>query len=372
MKFKICTFLTLLALNSSLYAQKYQIIVGSYTTAAKPEGIFVYDFNSQTGEMTYKNKAVVSNPTFLTVAPDQKHIYSVNEDKKPFISAFNYNSSSGELTLINKVDPKGAGPAYVSVDARSQYVFSANYNDGTLSALPIQKDGSLGSNVQLIRHEGHGPLKAQAGPHVHSVVVSPDNKYLFAVDLGTDKINTYRFNPKNTSPLSPGKPPFTSVPPGSAPRHFTFHPNKKWAYVIQELTGVMTAYRYKRGTLTRIDTVSLLSKDFNGAPNAADIHVSPDGKFLYGSNRGDHSDDLTICSIDQKRGKLTLAGKQSSLGKSPRNFAIDPSGNFLILANQNSNNLFIFKRDQNTGLLSPTGYKVDIIKPTVVQFLRVD
>ena len=372
MKFKICTFLTLLALTSSLYAQKYQIIVGSYTTAAKPEGIFVYDFNSQTGEMTYKNKAVVSNPTFLTIAPDQKHIYSVNEDKMPFISAFNYNSSSGELTLINKVDPRGAGPAYVSVDARSQYVFSANYNDGTLSALPIQKDGSLGSNVQLIRHEGHGPLKAQAGPHVHSVVVSPDNKYLFAVDLGTDKINTYRFNPKNTSPLSPGKPPFTSVPPGSAPRHFTFHPNKKWAYVIQELTGVMTAYRYKRGTLTRIDTVSLLSKDFKGAPNAADIHVSPDGKFLYGSNRGNNSDDLTICSIDQKTGKLTLAGKQSSLGKSPRNFAIDPSGNFLILANQNSNNLFIFKRDQDTGLLSPTGYKVDIIKPTVVQFLRVD
>lgn len=371
MKFKISVLLVWLA-SSSLYAQKYQVIVGSYTTAAKPDGIFVYDFNSLTGEMTYKNKAIVSNPTFLAVAPDQQHIYSVNEDKLPFISAFNYNSSTGKLTLINKVDPKGEGPAYVSVDAKSQYVFSANYNNGTLSAILIQKDGSLGSNVQLIKHEGHGPHKAQSGSHVHAVVISPDNKYLFAVDLGTDKINTYRFNPKNSSPLTPGSPPFTSLPAGSAPRHFTFHPNKKWAYVIEELSGVMTAYKYKKGTLTKIDTVSLLSEDFKGAPNAADIQVSPDGKFLYGSNRGDNSNNLTICSIDQKTGKLTLVGRQSSLGKSPRNFAIDPSGNFLVLANQNSNDIFIFKRDQSTGLLSPTGFKVDIVKPTVVQFLKVN
>ncbi len=371
MKFKWALVVLMLGLATTIYAQKYQIIVGSYTTAAKPEGIFVYDFNSQTGEMTYKNKAVVSNPTFVTVAPDQKHIYSVNEDNAPFISAFNYNPSTGELSLINKVDPQGLGPAYVSVDAKSQYVFSANYNNGTLSALPIQKDGSLGSNVQLLKHEGKGPLRQQAGPHVHSVVVSPDNKYLFAVDLGTDKINTYRFNPKNSQPLVPAAIPFTSLPPGSAPRHFVFHPNKKWAYVVNELSGDMTAFKYSKGTLIQIDKISMLGPEFTGNPNAADIHVSPDGRFLYGTNRGNNSNDLTIASIDKRTGKLTLVGHQSSLGKSPRNFAIDPSGKFLIVANQDSNDIFVFKRDQSTGLLTPSGFKVDIVKPTVVQFLRV-
>lgn len=371
MKIKWILIVMPLYFSSSLQAQTYQLIVGSYTTAAKPEGIFTYDFNSQTGELTYKNKTIVSNPTFLAVAPDQKHIYSVNEDKEPFISAFNYNPVTGELTLINKVDPKGLGPAYVSVDAKSQYVFSANYNDGTLSALPIQKDGSLGSNVQLIKHEGKGPLKQQTGPHVHSVIVSPDNKYLFAVDLGTDKINTYRFNPKNTQPLSPAVIPFTTLPAGSAPRHFTFHPNKKWAYVVNELSGDMTAFKYKKGVLTQIDKISMLGADFKGNPNAADIHVSPDGRFLYGTNRGNNSNDLTIASIDEKTGKLTLIGHHSSLGKSPRNFAIDPSGNFLILANQDSNDIFVFNRDKSTGMLTPTGFKVDVVKPTVVQFLKV-
>jgi 6-phosphogluconolactonase len=373
MRFKISIVLILLAASSSLYAQKYQIIVGSYTSATKPEGIFSYDFNSQTGEMTYKNKAVVSNPTFLTVAPDQKHIYSVNEDKMPFISAFNYNSATGALTLINKVDPTGAGPAYVSVDANSKFAFSANYNNGTLSALPIQKDGSLGSEVQLIAHEGHGPYKAQSGPHVHSVIPAPDNKYLFAVDLGTDKIYSYSIDSKKaSSPLAEAKVPFFALPAGSAPRHFVFHPNKKWAYVINELSGNMTAFKYKKGVLTFLDSISLKGKDFKGMPNAADIQVSPDGKFLYGSNRGNNSNDITICSIDQKTGKLTLVGKQSSLGKSPRNFKIDPSGNFLVVANQDSGDIFIFKRDQTTGLLTPTGFKVEIVRPTVVQFLRVD
>lgn len=361
----------MLCLCATSRAQEYQLIVGSYTSTTKPEGIFVYDFNSETGKLTYKNKTIVSNPTYVTVAPDQKHIYSVNEDPNPFISAFNYDPNTGVLSLINKVDPKGFGPAYVSVDAKSQFVFSANYNNGTLSALPIEKDGSLGSNVQLIKHEGRGPLRQQAGPHVHSVVLAPDNKYLFAVDLGTDKINTYRFNPKKPQPLSPADIPFTSLPPGSAPRHFTFHPNKKWAYVVNELSGDMTAFKYRKGVLTQIDKISMLGPDFKGNPNAADIHVSPDGRFLYGTNRGNNSNEITIASINEKTGKLSLVGRQSTLGKSPRNFAIDPSGNFLILANQDSNDIFVFRRDQKTGLLAPTGFKVDIVKPTVVQFLKI-
>jgi 6-phosphogluconolactonase len=377
MKFKpLIILISFLHLTYALYAQtgKYQLIVSGYTSATKPEGISVYDFNTQTGELTYKNKVVVSNPTFMTVGPDQRHIYSVNEDRvDPGLSAFNYDPATGQLTLINKQKVGGTGPAYVSVDATSKFIFSANYNDGTLSAFPLQKDGSIGSAEQLIKHEGHGPLKAQAGPHVHSVIVSPDNNYLFAVDLGTDQISSYRFDAKKTSaPLSPMDPPFIQLSAGGGPRHFAFHPNKKFAYVVQEMSGSVTAFKYDKGVLTKIDTASLVDKDFKGTNNAADIHVSADGNFLYASNRGVPTNDISIFSIDQKTGKLTLAGRQSSLGKSPRNFAIDPTGNFLLVANQDSNDIFIFKRDQKTGLLTATGQKIEIVRPTCLQFLKVN
>jgi 6-phosphogluconolactonase len=166
-------------------------------------------------------------------------------------------------------------------------------------------------------------------------------------------------------------PPFMALTPGAAPGHFAFHPNKKFAYVIEELSGSISAFKYDKGVLTKIDTVSLVDKGFSGTNNAADIHVSPDGKFLYGSNRGT-ANDLSIFSIDQKTGKLTLVGRQSSLGKSPRNFAIDPTGNFLLVANQDSNNVIIFRRDQKSGLLTDTGQKIEIVRPTCLQFLKVN
>ena len=375
MKFRnIITLFSFLALMPELYAQtgKYQLIVSGYTSATKPEGISVYDFNIKTGELTYKNKVVVSNPTFMTVAPDQRHIYSVNEDRvDPGLSAFNYDPASGQLTLINKQLVGGTGPAYVSVDATSKFAFSANYNDGTLTALPILNDGSLGKDIQVLKHQGHGPTKAQAGPHVHSVIISPDNNYLFAVDLGTDQISSYHFDPKKVAPLTPMDPPFIQLSPGSGPRHFAFHPNKKFAYVVQEMTGSVTAFNYSKGVLTKIDTVSLTDNGFKGTNNAADIHVSADGNFLYASNRGT-ANDLSIFSVDQKTGKLTFVGRQSSLGKSPRNFAIDPTGNFLLIANSDSNEVSVFKRDQKTGLITPTGQKIDIVRPTCLQFLKLD
>jgi 6-phosphogluconolactonase len=370
----IALFIALIAFAQISPAQtgKYQLIVSGYTSDTKPEGISVYDFNAQTGELTYKNKVVVSNPTFMTIGPDKKHIYSVNEDRvDPGVSVFNYEASTGQLTLINRQKVGGTGPAYVSVDANSKFVFTANYNDGSLTALPIQKDGSIGSDIQVIKHEGKGPLRQQAGPHVHSVIVSPDNNYLFAVDLGTDKINAYRFDPKKAAPLSPMEPAFIKLSPGAAPRHFAFHPNKKFAYVIEELSGAITAFKYDKGVLTKIDTVSLADKGFTGTHNAADIHVSADGKFLYGSNRGT-ANDISIYSIDQNTGKMTFVGRQSSMGKSPRNFAIDPTGNFLLIANQDSNDVSVFKRDPKTGLITPTGKKIDIVRPTCLAFLKID
>lgn len=365
--------LSLVALTSGSFAQgaKYQLIIGSYNTPAKPEGIYVYDFNTQTGELTHKTTTNVASPSYLAVSPDRKYIYAVSEDASQSVNAFGYNSASGQLTFLNKQSTGGGSPTYVSIDATGKYVFVANYAGGNFAAVPVLKDGSLGTDIQYTKHEGSSVHRRQTKPYAHSTVVSPDNKYLFVSDLGTDKINIYNFDPKKSPSLSPAEPPFVSVAPGSGPRHFTFHPNKKFAYLIQEINGTITAFDYKAGRLSALQTVSIVTEGFTGRVGAADIHVSPDGKFLYGSNRGD-ANDLSIYAIDQKDGKLTFVGRQSTLGKTPRNFVIDPTGNFLLAANQDTNDIFVFKRDQKTGLLTATGQKLSISKPSCLQFVRVN
>jgi 6-phosphogluconolactonase len=369
----VVMLLALLASTSGLFAQsaKYQLIIGSYNTPAKPEGIYVYDFNTKTGELTHKTTTNVASPSYLAVSPDRKHIYAVSEDQSHTVNAFGYNATSGQLTFLNKQDTGGGSPAYVSVDATGKYVFVANYAGGNLAAVPVLKDGSLGTDIQYIKHEGSSIDKRQTKPFAHSTVISPDNKYLFVSDLGIDKINIYKFDPLKSPPLSPAEPAFASLTPGSGPRHFTFHPNKKFAYLIQEINGTITAFNYNDGKLTSLQTVSIVPEGFTGRIGAADIHVSPDGKFLYGSNRGD-ANDLSIFAIDQATGKLTFVGRQSTLGKTPRNFAIDPTGNFLLAANQDTNDIFIFKRDQKTGLLTATGQKITISKPSCLQFVKVN
>ncbi|HCN82897.1 MAG TPA: 3-carboxymuconate cyclase [Sphingobacteriaceae bacterium] len=374
MRFKnAIMLLTLAALTSGSYAQgvKYQLLIGSYNTPAKPEGIYVYDFNTQTGELNHKTTTNAASPSYLAVSPDRKHVYAVSEDQSQSVNAFGYNSASGKLTFLNKQDTGGGSPTYVSIDATGKYVFVANYAGGNFAAVPVLKDGSLGTDIQYIKHEGSSVNRRQTKPFAHSTVISPDNKYLFVSDLGIDKINIYKFDPKKSPSLSPSEPAFVSLAPGSGPRHFTFHPNKKFAYLIQEINGTITAFDYKDGNLKILQTVSIVPEGFTGRVGAADIHVSPDGKFLYGSNRGD-ANDLSIYAINQTDGKLTFVGRQSTLGKTPRNFAIDPTGNFLLAANQDSNDIFVFKRNQKTGLLTPTGQKITISKPSCLQFVRVD
>ena len=374
MRFKnIIMLLNFVALTSGLFAQsaKYQLIIGSYNTPAKPEGIYVYDFNTQTGELTHKTTTNAASPSYLAVSPDRKYIYAVSEDASQSVNAYGYNSASGQLTFLNKQNTGGGSPTYVSIDATGKYIFVANYAGGNFAAVPVLKDGSLGTDIQYTKHEGSSVHRRQTKPYAHSTVISPDNKYLFVSDLGTDKINIYNFDSKKSPSLSPADPAFISLTPGSGPRHFTFHPNKKFAYLIQEINGTITALDYKAGKLTALQTVSIVPEGFTGRVGAADIHVSPDGKFLYGSNRGD-ANDLSIYAIDQKDGKLTFVGRQSTLGKTPRNFAIDPTGNFLLAANQDTNDIFVFKRDQKTGLLTATGQKITISRPSCLQFVRVN
>jgi 6-phosphogluconolactonase len=351
---------------------KYKLLIGTYSSISN-DGIFCYDFNSQTGEFNLKSKiSGVENPSYLAISHDGNHVYAANEVKNGTISSFLFNPSSGELSFVNKVSTGGSSPCYVSVDDKSKFVFAGNYSSGNLAAVSLNDDGSLGTEPQFIKHEGSSIDKGrQQGPHVHCTVLSPDNKYLLTADLGIDKINIYKIDPSMIStPLTPAKQEFVAVKPGSGPRHITFHPNSKFAYLIQEMAGMITVFDYKDGKLTEKQTITMLAPDFKGKVGAADIHVSPDGKFLYGSNRGE-ANEIVIYSID-KKGLLTLVGHQPTLGKSPRNFVIDPSGKYLLVANQDNNEIVFFTIDQKTGLLTPSGAKIQVNKPVCLKFVATE
>ncbi len=347
------------------------LIIGTYTEPGKSEGIYVYEFNSATGDLTFKAKATgVTNPSYVAVSPDKKFVYAVNEtggENPGGVSAFSFDEQSGALTFLNKVSAMGDAPCYIDVDEAGKHVVVGNYTGGNLAAFSRQEDGSLSEALQVIAHEGESVDKSrQEKPHVHSTVISPDSKFVMVADLGTDKLYAYHLNDgkKKDALIVHGKP--LMVKPGSGPRHITFHPNGNFAYVVHELTAEVSAYKYSNGKLEAIQYISMNEPDFKGNNGAADIHLSADGQFLYASNRGD-ANEIVIYAVGRD-GKLTLAGRQSTLGKTPRSFAIDPSGNFLLAANQGSDNIVVFKRDPQTGLLSDTGKQITVGKPVCLKF----
>lgn len=362
-----------LAIAQTSNEKNFYLLVGTYTNEAKTNGIHVYTFHSETGAFQEKSKITdITNPSFLTISKDKKNVYSVSEaGEGKGINAFSFDAGSGKLTFLNSGSAGGNGPCYISVDDETRTVFAGNYGGGSLSATRLKSDGSLSGDVQVIQHEGGSVNKSrQDKPHVHAVVLSPDNRYLLVPDLGTDKVNIYRYDESQPKPLSPASQAFASVNPGGGPRHLTFHPNGKFAYLILEMEGAVTAFDYKDGQLKEIQRLTMLSPDFKGKVGAADIHVSPDGKFLYASNRGE-ANEIVIYSID-KKGKLTYVSRQGQGVDTPRNFAIDPTGNFLLVANQNGNDIAIFKRDQKTGMLSPTGRTIQVDKPVCLKFVPID
>lgn len=354
----------------SLTENSYNLLIGTYTKEGKSDGIYVYEFNSKTGKSSYRAEAAgIKNPSFLTVSEDRRYVYSVNEigEGNGSVSAFSFDVGSGKLDYINSIGSGGNGPCYISVDKANKFAFVGNYSGGSLAAVPIRPDGSLGSSIQSIRHEGKSIAPEQQGSHVHASVLSEDNKFLFVPDLGTDKIHIYNVDVTKPNPLSPSDPAYVQVKQGSGPRHFTFHPNHKFAYSIQELMGMVTFFEYDNGKLKTVQSVNLLSKDSNGPADAADIHISPDGKFLYGSLRGSIN-ELVIYAINEK-GMLNYVGRQSALGKGPRNFAIDPTGNFLLVGNGGSDEINVFKRNKATGLLTPTRETIKVGSPVCLKFV---
>lgn len=353
----------------------FDLLIGTYTGGGSTsEGIYVYTFDSETGRLSYKNKTTdIDNPSFLTISPDHQSVYAISEsgsDPEGKVYAYGYDAKTGKLTFKNKASAGGKGPCYVSVDQSGHYVFTANYGSGSLAAVPVMPDGSLSSAVQEIYNKGN-QVDGKEGPsRMHAAVIAPDNEYLIAPNLGIDKIGIYRFDAEVAShPLTAADPEFISLPLKTGPRHFTFHPNGKYGYLIGELDGTITAFDYDAGTLTQTQSISMIPEGFEGIFGAADVHISPDGKFLYGSNRIGLN-ELVIFSIDQKSGGLTYVGREPSKGKIPRNFAIDPTGNFLLVANQDTDNIHVFKRDKETGLLTPTDQSLAVGRPVCLAFVN--
>ena len=355
-------------------AKENYLIVGTYT-GGKSEGVYVYKFNSSDGSFKEVSHVKTSNPSFVAVSPNEKYVYAVHEDagnngKGGEISAFSFNKKTGILTYLNEQPTEGDHPCYVVVDKTGKWVIAANYTSGSLTVLPVKNDGSLGKPVTNIQHHGSSINKdRQSSPHVHCTLLSPDNKFLFVPDLGIDKVMIYAFDAK-TGKLTPAKQPFAKSIDGSGPRHFTFHPNNKYAYLIEELSGTVETFRYNNGTVKNIQRISTMPAGDTSFAGSADIHVSPDGKFLYASNRST-SNTIAIFKINAADGKLALVGHQSTLGQTPRNFNFDPSGNFLLVANQNSDQVVIFKRDKLTGLLTDTGKRMDVGKPVCLKWVSL-
>lgn len=361
---------TMVMAQTDTTQEKY-LLIGTYTKNEE-EGINVYAFDTSTGALRYISTAKnVDNPSYLVIAPDHQHVYSVNEgsDKTASVSAFEWDTTTGHLKFLNKQPSGGDAPCYINTDRDGKYLFVGNYTGGSLSVLPVRADGKIDAPVQTIEHTGKSVNKErQEKPHVHCVVFGPDHKYLYVSDLGIDQVAIYTYKQGDVQPLIPADPGFSPFPPGSGPRHLVFHENNKWAYVIHELDGKVTAFRYDKGKLIPFQAISTLPVNFKGEVSGADIHISPDGKFLYASNRGSLN-NIVIYSIDQKTGSLTKRGEQPSGGKAPRNFMIDPSGNFLLAANQNSDNVVVFKRNKTTGLLKRTGHEIKLPKPVCLKMI---
>jgi 6-phosphogluconolactonase len=354
------------------------MFVGTYTKAPS-KGIYAYRFHGATGEVTPLGNAGLAaeteNPSFLAVHPNQKFLYAVNEISKyegqnaGSVSAFSIDRATGTLTLLNRVSTRGGSPCHLELDRSGKWLFVANYGGGSVAAFPVQADGKLGEASAFFQHEGKSVnASRQSGPHAHETVVSPDNKFVLAADLGLDKVFTYRLDPAKGG-LAP-EPKAATIAPGSGPRHLAFRPDGKFVYVVKEMLSAVVAFRYDAGTgtLAELQTVSTVPDGFSGDNSGAEIATHPSGKFVYASNRGD--DSIAIFKIDAAKGTLTSAGRVPTQGKTPRGFAIDPSGRFLVAGNQNSGSVVVFRIDQQTGGLTPTGTVLQVGSPVNVVFSK--
>lgn len=341
------------------------IYVGSYT-GGESKGIYLLGFDTSTGRLTHKGLAGESeNPSFLAVHPDGKHLYAVNETGTGEISAFEIDPQTHKLRPLNKKPSGGGAPCHLVIDETGKTLLVANYSGGNVSATRIDDNGSLGEQTAFIQHEGSSVNpQRQVKPHAHSINLDTGNRFAVAADLGTDELVVYKFAAATGTLTAHSS---TKVQSGSGPRHFAFHPNGKYAYAINELRSTVTALEYDAaaGKLSKRQTISTLPADFDGKSFTAEVRVSPDGRFVYGSNRG--HDSIAVFRVEEE-GTLSLVQIESIGGKSPRNFNLDPSGRFLLAAGQATNDIHVFRLDKQTGRLERTEHKIEVPTPVCIRF----
>lgn len=373
-----CVFSALLA-TAFAGSRNYIMYVGTDTRGdGHGKGIYAFRYDADTGKTVSLGVATETvNPSWVALAPTGHFLYAVNEvghyqgPNSGGVSAFAVDQTTGKLTFLNEVPTRGAGPCYLSVDRTGKYVLVANYDGGSVAVFPILADGKLGDATTFIQHRGHGTNPdRQEGPHAHSIVLTPDNRFAVVNDLGLDKLLVYKFDSAKGT-LTPNDPPFASLAAGVGPRHFALAPGGKFAYVVNEMGGTVAAFtaNLRTGVFHPIGSVSTLPAGFSGRNEDAEIEVHPSGRFLYASNRGE--DSIVAFAIDPAKGTLKKIEDVSSGGKEPCNFAIDPTGTLLFAANQYSDNIVIFRIDTKTGHLTQTGEKLDVPSPVCIKFLAV-
>jgi len=349
------------------------VYVGTYTggTSAS-KGIYRLRLDLATGALTETGPPTETvSPSFLALHPGGRYLYAVNETGGSAkdaggVSAFAIDARTGALTPLNQQSSRGGAPCHLALDAKGRYVLVANYGGGSVAVLPVQADGRLSAATTFVQHEGHGAEPGrQKGPHAHWVGLDQANRFALVADLGLDEVLVYRFDPA-TGGLTPNQPPAARLAPGAGPRHAAFHPDGRHMYVINEMQSTVTAFSYdaRTGALAEQQTLSTVPAGFTEPTDTAEIAVRPDGKFVYGSNRG--HDSIAIFAVDPATGKLTAAGHQPTLGKKPRHFAIDPTGTYLLAANQESDNIAVFRIDHASGRLTPVGQPFSVPRPVCV------
>jgi 6-phosphogluconolactonase len=359
----------------------------SAATAARASDLFVYfgthrsganagfslaHFDTETGALTKPEFLLESPaPAYFVIHPDGRHLYACNSGDAATVSAYEIEPHTGHLTFLNRAATGGGDTSYISLDQTGRYALAANYDGGSVAVFALKPDGGLGERTAFVQHTGSGVNpQRQSHPYAHSIITDPDNKFALVADLGLDKILVYQFDARDGS-LRPNDPPFVAVKPGSGARHVKFHPNGRWVYLITEMGDTILAFNWNatNGALAPFQSVSTLPDDFKGESTCAEMLAHPNGKFLYGSNRGD--DSLVVFAIDPTSGRLALVQRVPSGGRTPRNFAFDPTGKWILCTNHGSDNAVVFRVDENTGRLTQTGQPVSVSYPFCERFLPV-
>ena len=364
-----------LTMPSDVIADDPLIFISAFAAGEKG-AIHAFGFDSKTGSLTPKRQTTdVQHPFFLVVSPDGRFLYSIDTEKfggseDEFVAAYAIKGRSGKLERLNQQSAKGTASSYLDIDASGKTVVLANYSSGSVAALPVQTDGSLGEAAAFVQHEGSSVNpKRQKAPYAHSIVISPDNRFALAADLGIDKVLIYRLDAAASKLSVNDAQGSVSVEPGSGPRHLTFHPNRKSVYLINELKNTVTFFAYEpdSGKLTTKQTISTLPADFDGVTHTAEVKITPNGKFLYGTNRGH---DSIACYRIGDDGRLSLIKIEPSLGKGPQNLLITPDGGWVICANMPGNSVVVFRINTETGELTATGEPISMPMPSCIRWLK--